>query len=129
MENPIDNGSIPFLDTLVSQSPNNTLITSNYRKPTHTNQYLHWGSNHYSAARYSAFNTLAHRARMVCTWQPGFKEVENHIRQTSLTCNYPLWVINKLQTKINHKFSIIQAHIPGINPTAMTAKQATTIFS
>ena len=37
MENPKDDGPIPFLDTLVSLGPNNTLITSIYRKLIHTN--------------------------------------------------------------------------------------------
>ena len=61
MEDFKDNGSIPFLDTLVSPGPNNTLITSVYRKPTHTNQYLHWDSNNNLPAKYSVVTTLTHR--------------------------------------------------------------------
>ena len=44
-ENPKDDGSIPFLDNLVSPGPNNTLIMSVYRKPTHTDQYLYRDRN------------------------------------------------------------------------------------
>ena len=51
MEEPNQDGSLPFLDTQVSQGPNNTLITTVYRKPTHTGQYLHWDSNHFIGAK------------------------------------------------------------------------------
>ena len=51
-------GALPFLDTLVSSSPNNTLVTTVYRKPTHMEQYLHWNSNQFISAKTSLFNTL-----------------------------------------------------------------------
>ena len=62
---PTQQGSLPFLDTLVTIQPDNTLSTSVYRKPTHTDQYLHWDSNHHITAKQSVFNTLAHRAKTV----------------------------------------------------------------
>ena len=40
-------GSLPFLDTLVTIQPDNTLSTSVYRKPRHTDEYLHWDINHH----------------------------------------------------------------------------------
>ena len=62
-------GALPFLDTLVSPGPNNTLVTTVYRKPTHTNQYLHWDSSHFITAKNSVFNTLAFRAKVVSSDQ------------------------------------------------------------
>ena len=52
-------GALPFLDTLVSPGPNSTFITAIYRKPTQTNQYLHWDSNHFITAKI-VFSTLKH---------------------------------------------------------------------
>ena len=42
-----DNNSLPFLDVLVTKE-GNRMTTSIYRKPTHTDQYLHY---HTSFAR------------------------------------------------------------------------------
>ena len=42
MEEPNQDGLLPFLHTRVSPGPNNTLITTAYRKSTHADQYLHW---------------------------------------------------------------------------------------
>ena len=61
------NGSIPFLDTIVKTEADYTLSLTVYRKPMHTNQYLQWDSHHNLAAKYSVINTLTHRARTVCT--------------------------------------------------------------
>ena len=42
VEEPDQDGSLPFLDTQVSPGPNNTLITTVYRKPTYTVFSTHW---------------------------------------------------------------------------------------
>ena len=39
-------GSIPFIDILVTPKVDGTFTTKVYRKPTHTDQYLQWDSNH-----------------------------------------------------------------------------------
>ena len=66
---PTQQGSLPFLDTLVPIEPDNTFSTRVYRKPTHTDQYLHWDSNHHITAKQSVYNTLAHRAKVVSSTQ------------------------------------------------------------
>ena len=53
VEEPDQDGAVPFLDTKVTPGLNNTFITTVHRKPTHTDQYLHWESNHFIAARHS----------------------------------------------------------------------------
>ena len=56
-------GPILFHDTLVTPGPDNTLLTTVYRKPTYTDQCLHWDIHHTFSANYSVFNTLTYRAR------------------------------------------------------------------
>ena len=51
-------GSIPFLDILVTPQSDGTFTTKVYRKPTHTDLYLQWDSNHNLASKYSVINTL-----------------------------------------------------------------------
>ena len=81
-------GALPFLDILVPSGPKNPLVTTVYRKPTHTNQYLHWDSNHNSIAKNNVFNTLAFRAKVDCTSQQAlYKEMETHQESpTGLQC-------------------------------------------
>ena len=64
-ENTRANGSLPFLDTLVTSKRDESLSTSIYRKPTHTNQYLQWNSHHAIANKYSVINSLLHRAKYI----------------------------------------------------------------
>ena len=105
MEEPAQEGSLPFLDTLVSPGPNNTIITSVYRKPTHTDQYLHCDSNHFITAKHSVFNTLAHRAKVISTKQAVYEEME-HLRKALQACSFPPWALNSLQYKFNCKYNI-----------------------
>ena len=42
-----EDGSIPFLDTIVKPEADGTLSITVYRKPTHTDQYLQWDSHHH----------------------------------------------------------------------------------
>ena len=41
-----EDGSMPFLDILVMPSEDGSLSTTVYRKPTHTDLYPHWDSQH-----------------------------------------------------------------------------------
>ena len=62
-----ENGTIPFLDTLVKPEAENSLSISVYQKSSHTDQYLQWNSHHNLATKCSVIGTLTHRAKIVCT--------------------------------------------------------------
>ena len=51
MEAPGSDISIPFLDTKCSPNLDSTIDTSVFRRPTHTDYYLHWNSNHPISAK------------------------------------------------------------------------------
>ena len=55
------NGKISFLDTLVSRK-NGVVTVDVYRKPTHTDRYLDFNSNHDNLHKASTALTLLHRA-------------------------------------------------------------------
>ena len=99
---PTQQGSLPFLDTLVTIQPDNTLSTSVYRKPTHTDQYLHWDSNHHITVKQSVFNTLAHRAKTVSSTQDLLDKELSHIKTALHHCQFPAWALNQWEHKFNH---------------------------
>ena len=79
-ENTRADGSLPFLDTLVTAKGDGSLSTSIYRKPTHTNQYLQLDSHHAIANKYSVINSLIHRAKNICSNQDQLEEELTYIR-------------------------------------------------
>ena len=99
---PTQQGSLPFLDTLVTIQPDNTLSTSVYRKPTHTDQYLHWDSNHHITAKHSVYNTLAHRAKTVSSTQDSLDKELLHIKTALHHCQFPNWVLNQWEHRFKH---------------------------
>ena len=99
---PTQQGSFPFLDTLVTIEPDNTFSTTVYRKPTHTGQYLHWDSNHHITAKQSVYNTLAHRAKIVSSTQDKMDKELQHIKTALQHCQFPSWALNQWQHKFTH---------------------------
>ena len=99
------NGSLPFLDTIVLIQPGNSLLTSVYRKPTHTDLYLQWDSYHHLSAKYSVINPLRHRAKTVCSNHQLLKEEEDNLNRTLSNCRYPAWACNRarMSTMDNNK--------------------------
>ena len=54
--------SIAFLDIKITHKPNGFPATSTYKKPTHTDQYLHFSSHHSTAHKSSVAFTILRRA-------------------------------------------------------------------
>ena len=67
VESSQQDGTIPFLDTIVKPEADNTLSFTVYRKPTHTDQYLQWDIHHNLVAKYSVISILTLSASTVCT--------------------------------------------------------------
>ena len=103
MEEPGLEGPIPFLDTKVTPGPNNTLVTTVYRKPTHPDQYLHWDSNHFIGTKHSVYNTLAHRAMVVSHNHITLEQELQHIRDALQCCHFHPWALNQLQHKFKNR--------------------------
>ena len=96
-------GSIHFLDTIVMPQPDGSLLTSVYRKPTHTDQYLQWNSHHHLSAKFSVINTLKHRAKAVCSNHHLLKEEEDHLNKALRRCKYPEWALSRANIKQERK--------------------------
>ena len=92
-------GSLPFLDTLVTPQAEGTLSTSVYRKPAHTNQYLQRDNHHAISGKYSVISTLFHRAKEICSSKQQLEEEQEHIQQALSSCKYPKWALNRIKKK------------------------------
>ncbi|XP_071478008.1 uncharacterized protein, partial [Diadema antillarum] len=88
------NHSLPFLDVLVTKTNAGTFSHQVYRKPTHTDRYLHYRSFHHPAVRQSVPNALVRRAHQISDKEHLRQELE-HITDTLTTINqYPKHKIN-----------------------------------
>ena len=81
------NLALPFLDVLVEKSPSK-FITSIYRKPTFTGQYLRWNSFSPRKRKTNLILTLTHRALAICSPERLPSELHK-IKSILLTNGYP----------------------------------------
>ena len=67
-------------------------------KPTHTDLYLQWDSNHTVLSKYSVVGSLHHRAQTICS-SPELLQQEEHLKQALTRCKYPAWALNRVKIK------------------------------
>ena len=96
-----EDGSIPFLDTIVTSEADGSLSITVYRKPIHTDQYLQWDSHHHLSAKFSVIQTLSHRASTVCTKPELLQQEKDHLRKALTRCKYPKWALDKVEKRLN----------------------------
>ena len=58
-------------------------------KPTHTDRYLDYNSNHPIWAKLSVIHTLIHRAKQVCSTHEIFAKEMDHLHKVLQVNNYP----------------------------------------
>ena len=83
---------------MISES-DNSLSTTMYGKPTHTDLYLQWDSHHNLAAKFSVINTLTHRTKTVCSSPQLPKSEEDHLKQALQRYKYPTCVLKGANIK------------------------------
>ena len=121
------NHSLPFLDVLVERHVSE-FLTSVYRKPTFTGQYLRWNSFSPQKRKINLISTLVHRAFMICSKSKLDQEL-GKIRSILLENGYPERVINSLfkqklqQLNSNPVHTVkkcpVYLHIPWIGNVSM----------
>ena len=72
-------GRIAFLDVKLEKK-GTKVHTSVFRKKTHTDRYLNFGSNHPARVKRGIIQCLRHRAEKVCDGSTKWQEIE-HLRQ------------------------------------------------
>ena len=128
-ENTRADGSLPFLDTLVTVKEDGSLSTSIYRKPTHTNQYLQWDSYCAIANKYSVINSLLHRAKNICSNQDQLKEELTYVERalTALQVSFMGHTEDEVEEKYSqNKIETLTEPTEAITPTELLSQFHTT---
>ncbi|KFD54650.1 hypothetical protein M513_04350 [Trichuris suis] len=96
MEKEVDN-KLPFLDVLVIKQGNN-FKTTVYRKPTHSDRYLHFTSHHPMAVKRGIVKGMVDRAHAIC--DPTMLQSElRHITHALTANGYPNQLVNSIIAK------------------------------
>ena len=95
IEPPNKQGAIPFSDTFPPSGNNNKTVTSVYRKPTQTDMYLDFNSNHPKSAKCAVVRALTDRAKNMCSSPELLAEEMDHLDKVLWYNNYSKWMIDQ----------------------------------
>ena len=84
---------IPFLDILVKRCPNNTFVTSIYRKKTFTGLYTKWDSFTPRKYKINLIRTLTYRCYRICYSASLLQSALGDLRRLLLQNGYPQGII------------------------------------
>ena len=82
-----ENGKLPFLDCLVSRD-DNSLRTTVYRKPTHTDRLLDESSYNPTSHKATTIRTLTRRAQLVCNTTDSLSDENKYLNRVFSKNNY-----------------------------------------
>ena len=84
---------IPFLDILVKRCPNNTFVTSVYRKKTFTGLYTKWDSFTPRKYKINLIRTLTYRCFRICSTASLLQSAVEDLKRLLLQNGYPQGII------------------------------------
>ena len=102
------NGELTFLDTLLKRN-NGKISVLVHRKPTHTDQYLHYRSNHQTSCKESVYSSFFNRAYSVITNKDDLHEENARIKQVLKENGYQESIISKIFRRITNNHSLPQS--------------------
>ena len=97
------NGELVFLDTLLKRN-NGEISVLVYRKPTHTDQYLHYSPHHQKSSKESV--SLFNRAYSIITNKDDLHKENARIKQVLKENGYQKSIISKIFRRITNNHSL-----------------------
>ncbi|XP_068707675.1 uncharacterized protein [Montipora foliosa] len=124
------NGKISFLDNCPHLKEDGSTKVTVYRKPTHTDQYLNFHSNHHVQHKRAVVNTLLLRAQTLVSEEVDRVTEIRHVKQALKANNYPDWMLTLPNTASVSRVSEesvkerrIYASVPYIKALRNTSKE------
>ena len=87
--------SIPMLDVAIHRKDDGSLEFDVYRKPTHTNQYIHFSSHQPLSHKMSTINSLTRRAHQIPSTDARKREEEKRVKEALAINGYPDWAYKR----------------------------------
>ncbi len=92
-----------FLDVHVSRDPCKRIQTTVYRKHTHSDQYIHFNSNHTPKTKSRVIWTLTKRAKNICSSSHDLEHKLNHLQHVFTSLNqYPSNLVKRTISSTVH---------------------------
>ena len=88
-------GKIHMLDVDIQRNPDGTLSFGVFRKPTHTNQYIHFTSSAPLQHKLATVRALTRRASIIPSSDEAKKEEQKRISDALALNGYPEWAIRQ----------------------------------
>ena len=102
------NGELAFLDTLLERN-NGEISVLVCRKPTHTDQYLHYSSHHQTSCKESVASSLFNRVSSIITNKDDLHKENSRIKQVLKENGYQESIIRKIFRRITDNHSLPQS--------------------
>ena len=98
--------SLPFLDVLVVKEKSGNLITKLYQKPTHTNRFLNFNSQHSLSQKRGITSTLSHRINSKLITKKTDKSIEiKKLIEILKKNDYPEWFVKQTLLRTNKNWN------------------------
>ena len=99
------NEELAFLDILLKWNIEEISVLV-YRKPTHTDQYLHFNSHHQTGCKESVVSSLFNKAYSIITNKDDLHKENARIKQVLKENGYRYSIINKIFRRITNNHSL-----------------------
>ena len=102
------NGELAFLDTLLKRN-NGEISVLVYRKPTYTDQYLHYSSHHQTSCKEGVVSFLFNRAYSIIINKDDLNKKNARIKQVLKENGYQESIISKVFKRITNNHCLPQS--------------------
>ena len=102
------NGELAFLDALLKRN-NGEICALLYRKPAHTDQYLHYSSHHQTSCNESVVSSLFNTAYSIITNKDDLHKENARIKEVLKENGYQKSIVSKIFKRIINNHSLPQS--------------------